>query len=129
MPRSTGIIFRAIFAAVGAISGLWTAVTIIAFGSLLGGFAIFYGGLGIVLALAGGALSYGLWTSKHWAWNAGLLIELLVLAYTVGVVMVTGMTDVISMAMAAAVVWYFFQSGVRDTIEQAQVTESKTKQS
>lgn len=125
--RSLGISISAVLAAVGCISSLWSATTIIAFGVQLGAFALLFGGLGLALALAGGVVSYGLWTQKHWGWDVGVLVELLVLAFVVGGMPLTDTTDVISLLMSGAIVWYLFQPGVRAAIKHPQAAESGAK--
>jgi uncharacterized membrane protein len=122
MQRPTGVTIIAVLAAIAGVFGLLGSLVLLGLGGTvaantgLGGL-VFVGGL-IVLGYSALSLvlAYGFWNLKPWAWPLGIGVEVLGIIQAILQFMndsrnVTSM--VISIAIAAIVIWYLYQPHVK----------------
>lgn len=121
--RPQGITILAILSFIGGALGVLAGLAVVGFGGWLGAvtgtgaFFTVFGLIALVLGLAELAIGYGFWTLKPWAWSfafiafaVNILLTLLSMVLGGG----RGITDVIvSIAIAAIVVYYLHQTNVR----------------
>ncbi len=121
MQRPTGITILAILAAIAGVFGLLAAVALLGLGAVggaagLGGFVFVAGLFALAYAVLSLALAYGFWTLKSWAWPLGIGVQ--VLGIVQGVLQFLNDSSqlvgtVISLAIAALILWYLFQPNVK----------------
>jgi hypothetical protein len=91
MQRPRIITILAVLAAIGGVLGIFAALGLIGIGAvggaivgagvdvasgfLVGGFAIFWGLVTLVQAVADLAFAYGAWGLKPWAWMLGIVLQ------------------------------------------------------
>jgi len=112
MQRPIGITILAVLAAIGGVLGLLASVAVMGIGS----FGVLAGLIGLAYSLLSLALAYGFWTLQPWAWPLGVGVEVLgivqaLLQFVNGGSNVAGL--VITLAIAAFILWYLFQPHVR----------------
>lgn len=121
MQRPTGVTILAVVSAIGGILGLLAGLALLGIGSLvaasgLGGFAAVAGLIVLAYAILSLVVAYGFWTLQTWAWPLGVAVEVL------GIVQAllqwgnngSGVgTAILSIAIAAFILWYLFQPHVR----------------
>ncbi len=128
MQRPTGITILAILAAIGGVLGLLASLALLGLGTLvaattgLGGFAVVAGLIGLVYSILSLILAYGFWTLKPWAWPLGVAVEALgileaLLSFANNTNGVASL--IISLAIAAFILWYLFQPHVKTAFGRA----------
>lgn len=121
MQRPTGVTIIAILSAIGGVFGLLASLVLLGLGAAgavggLGGLAFLAGIFVLAYAVLSLVLAYGFWTLKPWAWPLGIGVEVLGIVQAVlqfmndssGVVSL-----VLSLAIAAVILWYLFQPHVK----------------
>jgi hypothetical protein len=113
--RPTGVTILAVLAAIGGIFGILAGIGLLGLGSFvaaytgLGGLAVVFGLVVLVLGVAELALAYGFWTAKPWAWQYGILLQVVsvvisVIEVVLGYVSITGV--IIGIVVAAIIIYY-----------------------
>lgn len=122
MTRPTGVTILAVLAAIGGIFGILAGIGLLGLGSFvaaytgLGGLAVVFGLVVLVLGIAELALAYGFWTAKPWAWQYGILIQVVsvvisIIEVVLGYASITGV--IIGIVVAAIIVYYLNTPDVR----------------
>jgi hypothetical protein len=132
MQRPTGVTILAVLAAIGGILGIIGAFGLFALGALggalgavgagaavgflVGGFAIFWGLVTLVMGVVDLGFAYGAWFLKPWAWMVGIGVE--ALAVIVAFVnLIGGNSDffgfLLSVVIAGAIIYYLFTPEVK----------------
>jgi uncharacterized membrane protein (DUF2068 family) len=124
MQRPTGVTILAVLAAIGGVFGIIGGLALVGFGGAVAGaglamivglFLLVYGVLALFLA-------YGFWTLKPWAWTLGVGLQ------AAGIVLniLQFVNDskqlvsaIVSIAIAAVVLWYLFQPHVKAAFGRA----------
>jgi hypothetical protein len=84
MQRPRIITILAVLAAIGGVLGIFGGIALMGVGAvsgvvgagfLVGGLAIFWGLLTLVLSVAELAFAYGAWGLKPWAWMLGIVLQ------------------------------------------------------
>jgi hypothetical protein len=120
--RPTGVTILAVLAAIGGIFGILGGIALLGFGSFLaayggvGGLAAIFGLIILVLGIAELALAYGFWTAKPWAWQYGILLQVIsivvsVIEVVLGYASITGV--IIGIVVSAIIVYYLNTPDVR----------------
>jgi hypothetical protein len=122
MQRPTGITIIAVLSAIGGVLGLLAGLALLTFSAAggtvagLGGFVAIGGVVVLAYSVLSLVLAYGFWTLKPWAWPLGVGVEVLGVVQAV----LQFMNDtrqivslVISLAIAAVILWYLFQPHVK----------------
>jgi hypothetical protein len=123
MQRPTGVTIIAVLAAIGGIFGILGGLTLIGLGGFIaasgakgGAFAPVLGLLLLGYGLLALALAYGFWNLKPWAWTLGVGLQAAGIVIDV-LQFVNDSTQlvsaIISIAIAAAILWYLFQPHVK----------------
>jgi uncharacterized membrane protein len=127
MQRPTGITIIAVLAAIGGIFGLLASLVLLGVGAAgtasgLGGLAFVAGIIVLAYAVLSLVLAYGFWTLKSWAWPLGVGVQVLGVVQAV----LQFMNDssqvvslVISLAIAAVILWYLYQPHVKAAFGRA----------
>jgi len=128
MQRPTGVTIIAVLAAIGGIFGILGGLTLIGLGGFIaasgvkgGAFAPILGLLLLAYGLLALVLAYGFWNLKPWAWTlgvglqaAGIVIDILQFVNDSTQLV----SAIISIAIAAAILWYLFQPHVKAAFGQ-----------
>jgi uncharacterized membrane protein len=108
MKRPTGVTIIAVLAAIGGVFGLLAAL-------VAGLLVLAYAVLSLVIA-------YGFWTLQPWAWPLGIGVQVLGIVQA----LLQFMNDpnqlfnmVVSIAIAAVIIWYLYQPHVRAAFRRA----------
>ena len=122
MQRPTGITIIAVLSAIGGVLGLLAGIALLTVGAAtgvtagLGGFVAIGGLVVIAYSVLSLILAYGFWTLLSWAWPLGVGVEVLGVVQAI----LQFMNDsrqvvslVISVAIAAVILWYLFQPHVK----------------
>jgi uncharacterized membrane protein (DUF2068 family) len=128
MQRPTGITILAVLAAIGGVLGLLASLALLGIGAVvatatgLGGFAVVAGLIVLVYSVLSLILAYGFWTLKPWAWPLGVAVEILgivqaLLNFANNTSNVASL--IISLAIAAFILWYLFQPHVKTAFGRA----------
>lgn len=124
MQRPTGITILAILAAIGGVFGLLASIALMGLGAAvggatgLGGFTFVAGLIGLAYSVLSLILAYGFWNLKPWAWTLGVGVEGLGIVYAV-LTFVNGgsgsniVSLLISVGIAAFILWYLFQPSIK----------------
>jgi uncharacterized membrane protein (DUF2068 family) len=127
MQRPTGVTIIAVLAAIGGIFGLLASLVLLGLGAAgtasgLGGLAFVAGIIVLAYAVLSLVLAYGFWTLKSWAWPLGVGVQVLGIVQAV----LQFMNDssqvvslVISLAIAAVILWYLYQPHVKAAFGRA----------
>jgi uncharacterized membrane protein (DUF2068 family) len=127
MQRPTGVTIIAVLAAIGGIFGLLASLVLLGLGAAgtasgLGGLAFVAGIIVLAYAVLSLVLAYGFWTLKSWAWPLGVGVQVLGIVQAV----LQFMNDssqvvslVISLAIAAVILWYLYQPHVKTAFGRA----------
>ena len=120
--RPTGVTVLAVLAAIGGIFGVLAGLGLLGLGSFvafstgLGGLALIFGLLILVLGVAELALAYGFWNLRPWAWQYGLLLAVLSVVLNV-IELVLGYTTftsvIVSLVISGIIVYYLNTPEVR----------------
>lgn len=123
MQRPTGVTIIAILAAIGGVFGLLAGLALVGIGGAVaaggaaaGGLATIVGLLLLVYGVVGLILAYGFWTLKPWAWTLGVGLEVAGIVINILQFMnnsANAVGTVVSIAIAAVVIWYLFQPHVK----------------
>jgi hypothetical protein len=116
--RPTGITVLAVLAALGGIFGILGGLGLLGLGSFLaayaglGGLAVIFGLIVLVLGIAELALAYGFWTAKAWGWQYGILLAVvnIVVSLLEVVLGYAGLSSVIISVVIAAVILYYLNT-------------------
>jgi hypothetical protein len=126
--RPMGVTILAVLAAIGGVLGLLAGVALMGFGGLAAGsgfltgsFLTIFGLVAIAQAVALLAFAYGAWTLQPWGWI------LCVAAIVVGLVMnalfiLNGSeiaSQIVSIALSAAILYYLFTPAVKQAFGRA----------
>jgi hypothetical protein len=121
MQRPTGVTILAVLAALGGIFGILAGLALLGLGSFvaatgLGGLAFVFGLIVLVLGIAELALAYGFWTAKPWAWQYGILLQVVsvvvaVIEVVLGYATISGV--IIGIVVAGIIVYYLNTPDVR----------------
>jgi hypothetical protein len=129
--RPTGITILAILALIGGVFGLIAGLGLIAGGALLGGMvggatgaqlgglAFIFGIITLGLAVAELAFAYGAWTLQPWGWSVGVILQLANLVWIAVTAVASGDLigslggSIISIAVAAIILWYLNQPTIK----------------
>lgn len=129
--RPTGITILAILALIGGVFGLIAGLGLIAGGALLGGIvggatgaqlgglAFIFGIITLGLAVAELAFAYGAWTLQPWGWPLGVILQLANLVWIAVTAVASGdligslSGSIISIAVAAIILWYLNQPTIK----------------
>jgi hypothetical protein len=121
MQRPTGVTILAVLAALGGIFGILAGLALLGLGSFvaatgLGGLAFVFGLIVLVLGIAELALAYGFWTAKPWAWQYGILLQVVsvlvaVVEVVLGYATISGV--IIGIVVAGIIVYYLNTPDVR----------------
>jgi hypothetical protein len=128
MQRPTGVTIIAILAAIGGIFGLLASLALLGFGAAvsaatgLGGLVFVAAILVLIYSILSLVLAYGFWTLKPWAWPLGIGVQVLGIVQAILQFMndtrnVVGL--VISLAIAAVILWYLYQPHVKAAFGRA----------
>lgn len=127
MKRPTGVTIIAVLAAIGGVFGLLAALVLLAGGTVggatgLGGFLFVAGLLVLAYAVLSLVIAYGFWTLQPWAWPLGIGVQVLGIVQA----LLQFMNDpnqlfnmVVSIAIAAVIIWYLYQPHVRAAFRRA----------
>jgi hypothetical protein len=121
MQRPTGVTILAVLAALGGIFGILAGLALLGLGSFvaatgLGGLAFVFGLIVLVIGIAELALAYGFWTAKPWAWQYGILLQVVsvlvaVVEVVLGYATISGV--IIGIVVAGIIVYYLNTPDVR----------------
>jgi hypothetical protein len=121
MQRPTGVTILAVLAALGGIFGILAGLALLGLGSFvaatgLGGLAFVFGLIVLVIGIAELALAYGFWTAKPWAWQYGILLQVVsvvvaVIEVVLGYATISGV--IIGIVVAGIIVYYLNTPDVR----------------
>ncbi len=117
--RPMGITILAVLAIIGGALGVIGSLGLLSLGlgSLLGIIAI----LILLLSIAELAFGYGAWTLQPWAWKLGVGVEAAVIVLDI-IYIIAGasiVSEIVSIAVAAAILYYLFTPDVRKAFGQA----------
>jgi hypothetical protein len=124
MSRPLGVTILAILALISGIFGLLGGVTVVFLGGAaaavgvldIGGIVAIMGVLTLALAVVSLALAYGFWTLKPWAWQLGIILEVLSIGLAVLQVLFGGSgipSVIISIVVAGIIIYYLNTPAVR----------------
>ena len=124
MQRPTGVTVLAILAAIGGALGLLGSLAIIGLGAAFagapgGGMVGILGFAGLAVSVAALAFAYGAWTLKPWAWPLGMATFGLSAALAVIGLVSGDFGQVLSLAIAAAVIYYLTTPSVKQAFGRA----------
>jgi hypothetical protein len=122
MQRPTGVTILAVLAAIGGIFGILAGIGLLGLGSFvaaytgLGGLAVVFGLIVLVLGIAELALAYGFWTAKPWAWQYGILLQVVsvvvsIVEVVLGYASISGV--IIGIVVSGIIVYYLNTPDVR----------------
>jgi len=119
--RPTGVTIIAVLAAIGGVFGLLASLVFLGLGAAttatgLGGLAFVAGLIILAYSILSLILAYGFWTLKPWAWPLGVGVQALGVLQAVLQFVNDGtqlISFVISLAIAALILWYLFQPHVK----------------
>ncbi|MGH2358862.1 MAG: hypothetical protein ACRDGJ_12795 [Candidatus Limnocylindria bacterium] len=128
MQRPMGVTIIAVLSAIGGVLGVLASLVLLGLGAAvgaatgLGGLAFIAGLLVLLYSVLSLVLAYGFWTLKPWAWPLGVGVQILgvvqaVLQFMNDTSNIVGL--VISLAIAAVILWYLFQPHVRGAFGRA----------
>lgn len=128
MQRPMGVTIIAVLSAIGGVLGVLASLVLLGLGAAvgaatgLGGLAFIAGLLVLLYSALSLVLAYGFWTLKPWAWPLGVGVQILgvvqaVLQFMNDTSNIVGL--VISLAIAAVILWYLFQPHVRGAFGRA----------
>ncbi|HEX2193483.1 MAG TPA: DUF2127 domain-containing protein [Candidatus Limnocylindria bacterium] len=126
MQRPTGITVLAVLAAIAGILGLLASLALLGIGTGAGaaasGFLMIAAMIALAYSVLSLALAYGFWTLKPWAWPLGVGVQVLGILQAV-VQYVNNpnqlVSAIISVAIAAFILWYLFQPHVKAAFGRA----------
>lgn len=123
MQRPTGITILAVLSAIGGVFGLLASIALIGIGGAvgaatgLGGFTVVAGLIGLAYSVVSLLLAYGFWNLRPWAWTLGVGAQGLGIVFAVLQFMnnTSGnlVSLVISVGIAAFILWYLFQPSIK----------------
>jgi len=127
MQRPTGVTIIAVLAALGGLFAILAGLTLVGLGGLAGaaaggGYAALLGVLFLIYGVLALILAYGFWTLKSWAWPLGVGVEIFgIVSATLQFLNDTSqvVSLVISLAIAAVIIWYLFQPHVKAAFGRA----------
>ncbi len=126
MQRPTGVTILAILAVIGGILGLLAGLVLIGLSSVsfaipgLAGLVVIIGLVTLAVAILDFVFAYGAWNLRPWAWTLGIGLE--VVSIIINVIQLRSDTitnTIISIAIAAGIIYYLYQPHVRRAFGQA----------
>ena len=123
--RPLGVTIIAVLAAIGGAVGVLGALAamsvLTSFGGLagsIGGFATIVVFIALGTAVVSLVFAYGAWTLQPWAWTLGVVLEV-ISGITALYQLADGQSSaVITVAIAAVILWYLFQPQVKAAFGQ-----------
>ncbi len=130
MARPTGITILAVLSAIGGVLSILGGIALVGlggFGAASTGEAALFGMGAIfgILLLASGvaslAFAYGAWTLQPWAWTLGVALQIISLVLSVLTIVSGGdiSGQIISIAIAAIILYYLWQPSIKAVFGRA----------
>ncbi len=109
----TVIAVLAVLAAIGAVTNLF--LSLVMFGTLaaFGGFLIVFAIDTLAVSIASLVFAYGAWTLRPWAWTLGVVLESVVVVFTLYSLTNGSLSSLVTLGLAAITLWYLFQPSVK----------------
>lgn len=126
--RPMGVTILAVLALIGGVLGVIGSIVLFGLGGVastvsggLGGMTMLFAILGLAQAVLSIAFGVGAWSLQPWAWMLGVVAMGLSVALTVVSMIITGFgfNYIISLAIAAVVLYYLFTPEVRRAFGKA----------
>lgn len=111
--RPLGVTIIAVLAAIGGVLGLIGSFTLFSvFGSAFG-FVAAYALANVAISILLLVFAFGAWTLQPWAWTLGIVLEAVAIVFGLYALVDGDASAVVSIALAAVVLWYLFQPSVK----------------
>jgi hypothetical protein len=128
--RPTGITILAVLAAIGGVLSILGGIALIGLGGVAGattgqaalfGMGAIFGLILLASGIASLAFAYGAWTLQPWAWTLGIALQIISLALSVLTIISGGdlAGQIISIAIAAIILYYLWQPGIKAVFGRA----------
>jgi len=128
--RPTGITILAVLSAIGGVLGILAGIALVGLSGVaaaatgtagLFGLGVIFGLVALATGVASLGFAYGAWTLKPWAWPLGVALQVISLALSALTVVGGGdiAGQVIGVAIAAVILYYLFQPGIKTLFGRA----------
>ena len=128
--RPTGITILAVLSAIGGVLSILGGIALVGLGGLgaastgqaaLFGMGAIFGLLLLASGIASLAFAYGAWTLQPWAWTLGVALQ--IISLVLAVLTIVGGGDIsgqiISVAIAAIILYYLMQPSIKAVFGRA----------
>jgi uncharacterized membrane protein (DUF2068 family) len=111
--RPLGVTIIAVLAAIGGVFGVIGSIALFSLlGSAPGIFAA-YALMNLAISVLLLVFAFGAWTLQPWAWTLGVVLEAVAIVLGLYALVDGDASAVVSIALAAVVLWYLFQPSVK----------------
>ncbi len=125
--RPTGVTILAVLAALGGLFGLLGSLGLITGAGVIAQatgqdatMLMLTGLVSLILSVLELVFAFGAWTLKPWGWTLGIVAEVIsVLFGLYSVVTGNAMNGIVSIIIAAIILWYLFQPNVKQAFGRA----------